>query len=98
MKILVFNWRDAQNPAAGGAEVFTHEVTKRLAASGHEVTLFVARFPRCKKEEMIEGARVGRDGGKYSVYFKPWMRHLRELRVKYAIVSDKIRTMRISTP
>jgi hypothetical protein len=30
MKILWYNWRDIKNPDAGGAEVFTHEVCKRL--------------------------------------------------------------------
>ncbi|MCZ7355914.1 MAG: hypothetical protein O8C66_09090 [Candidatus Methanoperedens sp.] len=25
MRILFYNWRDIKNPAAGGAEIFTHE-------------------------------------------------------------------------
>ena len=39
MRILWFNWRDTQNPEAGGAEVFTHEIMKRLAKRGYEMTL-----------------------------------------------------------
>jgi hypothetical protein len=44
MHILWFNWRDLRNPEAGGAEVYTHEVMKRLAKRGHEMTLFTSRF------------------------------------------------------
>lgn len=98
MKILIFNWRDIKNPAAGGAEVFTHEVTKRLVAKGHEVTLFVAKFPGCKKEELIDRVRVVRDGGKYTVYLKAWSRYQREFKGKYDVVIDEINTMPFFTP
>ena len=52
----------------GGAEVFTHEVTRRWADAGHEVTLFTAMFPGCNKEETLDGVRVIRSGGRFSVY------------------------------
>jgi|GEM_PF-4102942 len=39
MNILIYNWRDIKNPAAGGAEVFTHENAKRWVEKGNEVTL-----------------------------------------------------------
>ncbi|MEM5829584.1 MAG: glycosyltransferase family 4 protein [Candidatus Aenigmatarchaeota archaeon] len=69
MKILVFNWRDIKNPEAGGAERYTHEIFKRIA-KGNEVTLFTSEFPGCKKEESLEGIRIVRKGGKYSLYLK----------------------------
>jgi len=52
----------------GGAEVFTHEVTRRWADAGHEVTLFTSIFPGCRKEETLDGVRVIRSGGRFSVY------------------------------
>jgi len=52
----------------GGAEILTHEVTKRWVYSGHEVTLFTSMFPGCKKEETLDGVRVIRSGGRFSVY------------------------------
>ena len=52
----------------GGAEVFTHEVAKRWVEAGHEVTLFTSKFPGCKKEETLDGVRVIRSGGRFSVY------------------------------
>ena len=72
MRILWYNWRDIRNPDAGGAEVFTHEVCKRLVNKDRikSITLFAASFPGCKNEEMVDGVRVVRGGSKYSVYKK----------------------------
>jgi glycosyltransferase involved in cell wall biosynthesis len=70
MKILIFNWRDIKNPEGGGAEVFTHENAKRWVKKGNEVTLFASEFKNCKKEEFVDGIRIVRAGGKYSVYQK----------------------------
>ena len=52
----------------GGAEIFTYEVTKRWADAGHEVTLFTSMFPGCKREETLDGVRVVRSGGRFSVF------------------------------
>jgi hypothetical protein len=51
MKILWLNWRCWLNPFMGGAEVFTYEVAKRWAASGHEITLFTSKYPGGSNEE-----------------------------------------------
>jgi len=48
LNILIFNWRCWLNPDMGGAEVFTCEVAKRWARTGHEVTLFAFEFPNYK--------------------------------------------------
>ncbi|RLG82782.1 MAG: glycosyltransferase family 1 protein, partial [Thermoprotei archaeon] len=37
MRILWYNWRCIKHPLAGGAEVYTHEIARRLAREGHEV-------------------------------------------------------------
>lgn len=66
LKVLLFNWRCWLNPAMGGAEVFACEVAKRWVEWRHEVTLFVSKFPNCKCEEVVDGARIVRAGGKYS--------------------------------
>ena len=70
MRILWYNWKDISNPAAGGAEVLTHEIAKRLVKNGYNITLFCASYPKCKQEEDIDGVRIIRNGGRYSVYFK----------------------------
>jgi glycosyltransferase involved in cell wall biosynthesis len=67
-KVLWFNWRCWLNPAMGGAEVFTREVAERWVEAGHEVTLFTSEFPDCRHDEVLDGVRIVRSGGKYSVY------------------------------
>ena len=67
-RVLWFSWRCWLNPAMGGAEVFTREVAKRWVEAGHEVTLFTSEFPNCRHEEVLDGVRVVRSGGRYSVY------------------------------
>jgi glycosyltransferase involved in cell wall biosynthesis len=62
MKILAVNWRDINNPEAGGAEVHLHEILWRLVRSGHEATLLSAGWPGCALEETIDGIRVLRRG------------------------------------
>lgn len=99
MNILIYNWRDIKNPDAGGAEVFTHEIFKKVVEKGHRVTWFTSKFPGCQKEETIDGIKIIRDGGKYTVYLKA-----REYYKKYFskqnfdIVIDEINTVPFFTP
>jgi glycosyltransferase involved in cell wall biosynthesis len=68
VKILWLNWRCWLNPAMGGAEVFTYEVAKRFVAMGHDVTLFTSTFPGCKQHEIVDGIKIVRAGGRFTVY------------------------------
>jgi len=99
MKILIFNWRDIRNPEAGGAEVFTHEIAKRLVKRGDEVTLFTSKFDNCKKEEFVDGIRIIRAGGKYFVYQKA-KEYYKNIFSKegFDVVIDEINTKPFSTP
>jgi len=83
----------------GGAEVFTREVAKRWVKEGHEVTLFTSEFPNCREEEVLDGVRVVRAGGKYSVYWeaKKYYEKL-FLREGYDVVIDEINTKPFLTP
>lgn len=67
MRILWFSWKDLRNPNAGGAEVYTHEVMKRLAKRGHEMTLFTSRFKGCQLNENINGVDIIREGNKLRI-------------------------------
>jgi len=77
----------------GGAEVFTHEVAKRWVQGGHEVTLFTSEFPGCRREEVLDGVRVVRRGGRLAVYWwaKRAYRH-RFSKEGYDVVVDEINT------
>ncbi len=64
----MLSWRDEHHPEAGGAEVFLHRVTTSLAARGHEVTVMSARYPGSLADEVTEGRRMLRQGGRFTVY------------------------------
>lgn len=99
LKILWFNWRCWLNPDMGGAEVFTREVAKRWVEAGHEVTLFTSEFPNCKREEFLDGVRVVRSGGRYSVYRRAKKYYgERFSREGYDVVVDEINTRPFFTP
>ena len=67
MHILILNWRDIKNPMAGGAEVFTHELAKRLAQQGHLVTLFTSSFLGGSAYENFDGVTIIRRGQWWNV-------------------------------
>jgi glycosyltransferase involved in cell wall biosynthesis len=67
--MLVVNWRCPKNPLAGGAEVYLQEVFSRLVNRGHLVTLLSERFAGSEPEDVIEGIRVIRAGGKFTFNF-----------------------------
>lgn len=69
MNILILNWRDPKNPKSGGAEIVTMEHAKAWIAKGHSVTWFTSQFSNCKKQEIINGVKIVREGNSYSTYF-----------------------------
>ena len=99
LKILWFNWRCWLNPAMGGAEVFTRENAVRWVKAGHEVTLFTSEFKGCKKDEIVDGVRIVRDGGKYSVYWKAKEYYVKRFsKENHDVVIDEINTRPFLTP
>ncbi|MDR0471385.1 MAG: glycosyltransferase family 4 protein [Nitrososphaerota archaeon] len=93
MKILVYNWRCWCNPEMGGAEIFTHEVAMRWVKAGHEVTLFTAAFPRCIREEIIDGIKIIRSGGRFSVFSAAKKFYLNRFRGEhFDLIIDEINT------
>lgn len=62
MRIVVLNWRDIRSPRAGGAEVVTHEVAKRLVEHGHDVVWFTSRPDGFPEREAVDGVEVVRQG------------------------------------
>jgi glycosyltransferase involved in cell wall biosynthesis len=68
LRVLFLSWRDAGHPEAGGAEAFLDHVSRHLAAHGHDVTVLTARYEGAAKEEVLDGRRFLRRGGRFSVY------------------------------
>jgi len=89
LRILWFNWRDIKHPEAGGAEVFTHEVMRRLAKKGNELTLFCPYYNNSLSTEIVDGVEIKRSGGKYSVYSKA-QRFYKKYANNYDFIVDEI--------
>ncbi len=99
MKILVVNWQDIKNPMSGGAEVHLHEVFSRIARMGHDVTLFCSSFPNSRPEEIINGIRVIRKGGRYLFNFRFLFEYLTRFRKEdYDVVVDDMNKIPFFTP
>lgn len=88
LRILIFNWRDMKHSSAGGAEVYAHEMAREWVATGNQVTLFCAREKGALLEETIDGIRVVRRGGFYSVYLWAWVTYMLHFRGRYDVVVD----------
>jgi glycosyltransferase involved in cell wall biosynthesis len=92
MRILALNWRDITHPWAGGAEVYIHELAKRWAAWGHEVTLLCSQyppgFPGCTAEETVDGLKILRRGGRFTVYARAFFEYALRLRRECDVILD----------
>jgi glycosyltransferase involved in cell wall biosynthesis len=66
--VLLLCWRDTGHPQGGGSETYLERIGAQLAASGVAVTLRTARYPGAARREVIDGVRISRAGGRYSVY------------------------------
>ena len=60
----MLNWRDPENPLAGGAERVTRGYLAALAERGHEVYWFANAFEGCAPETTIDRIKIVRGGGK----------------------------------
>lgn len=67
--ILSLSWRDIRSPKAGGAEVHTHEMLKRLDKDKYEIIHLSTKSKFCNKEEIIDGVTYLRYGNVLSVIF-----------------------------
>jgi len=86
--ILIFNWRDIKHIWAGGAEVYVHEVAKRWVQEGNNVTIFAGNDGRSSQNQVIDGVRMYRRGGTYTVYLWAPLYYLAKLRGQYDVIID----------
>jgi hypothetical protein len=66
--VLLLCWRDTGHPQGGGSETYLQRIGAQLAASGIDVTLRTARYAGAPRREIVDGVRISRAGGRYSVY------------------------------
>lgn len=66
--VLLLCWRDTGHPQGGGSETYVQRIGAQLVESGVDVTLRTARYPGAPRHEVVDGVRISRAGGRYSVY------------------------------
>ena len=73
LNILALSWRCTRHPQAGGSEANLFEQARRWVARGHRVTVFSAdpgREYAPARDEVVDGVRVIRRGGRFTVYLR----------------------------
>lgn len=66
--VLLLCWRDTGHPQGGGSETYLQRIGAQLAGAGVAVTLRTARYPGSARHEVVDGVRISRAGGPYTVY------------------------------
>lgn len=95
--ILSLSWRDLAAPKAGGAEVHTHEMLKRLDQNRYRVYHISMGNPKVPEVEVVDGVTYIRHGNPATVilYAMNWYRRNRK-RIDFVI--DQCNTHRFFTP
>jgi glycosyltransferase involved in cell wall biosynthesis/O-antigen/teichoic acid export membrane protein len=98
LRILAYNWRDLAHPRAGGAEVYLQSVAREWVRRGHQVTVFSAAVAGRPAEELVDGVRVIRRGGRIGVYREARRYWRREGAGQYDLVLDCVNTRPFRCP
>ncbi|MBN1601845.1 MAG: glycosyltransferase family 4 protein [Chitinispirillaceae bacterium] len=96
-KILLINWRDIKNPEAGGAEMYYHEIFRRLEGRGYQTTVLSHMFSGAPKEEIIDGMRTVRIGSKFLFNFSA-IAYVNKHQNEYDCIIEDINKVPFLTP
>jgi len=96
-KILIINWRDIKNPEAGGAEMYYHEIFRRMIPCGYEITVLAHSFKGAPACEVIDGIKVIRTGNKYLFNFSA-IGFLSRNQNQYDLIVEDINKIPFFTP
>lgn len=88
-KILLINWRDIKNPEAGGAELYFHEIFKRLNTRNYEVTVLSHSVPGLPAEEIVDGMRTIRTGSKFLFNYTAFL-YARKHQKEYDLIVEDL--------
>lgn len=97
IRILALSWRDIKSPTAGGAEVNTHAIFKRLDPNVYSITHISPLYENLKERECIDGITYIRHGNIFTVI--PFaVRYYRKHKDSFNYVIDQCNTHRFFTP
>ena len=68
VRLVMINWRDPWQSAAGGAEEYAWRISRHLAERGAIVTFLTSREPDQARVETKDGIVIRRMGGRFTVY------------------------------
>lgn len=68
--VLLVNWRDTRHPEGGGSERYVERMAEGLVARGYHVTIQCAAHENAPADEVVNGVRFRRRGGRLSVYWR----------------------------
>lgn len=88
LRVLIINWRDISHPWSGGAEIYMHEIGRRLAENGMDVGWLCQRHKGSSRTELLDGIRVRRVGGRFTLYPRVAISYLFKLRGRYDVIVD----------
>ncbi len=88
LRVLIINWRDISHPWSGGAEIYMHEIGRRLAENGMDVGWLCQRHRGSSRNELLDGIRVHRVGGRFTLYPRVAISYLFKLRGRYDVIVD----------
>jgi len=92
-KILWLNWKDINHPQAGGAEVVTHELCKKLVEEGNQVTLLTSLYQDAKETDEIDGIKIIRVGtNKFLHAFQANWYYTKNLKNQFDIIIEEVNT------
>jgi len=67
-RVDVVAWRDLDDPEAGGSELHAHEVVRRWAEAGIEVSAWTSRVDGAARIVRRDGYTINRRAGRYAVF------------------------------
>ncbi|AAK80360.1 glycosyltransferase involved in cell wall biosynthesis [Clostridium acetobutylicum] len=97
INILFLSWRDIKCPKSGGAEVFTHEMLKRLDFNKYDITHFSPTFEGAKEKEIIDNVTYIRRGNILSVISEA-KKYYKTNKDEIDFVVDQCNTHKFFTP
>lgn len=96
-KILLINWRDIKNPEAGGAELYFHEIFKRINNRGYDVTILAHTVKGLPSEEIVDGMRTIRIGSKFLFNYSAFL-YARKHQKEYDLIVEDLNKIPFFTP
>ncbi|MEM3727743.1 MAG: glycosyltransferase family 4 protein [Candidatus Bathyarchaeia archaeon] len=89
MKILFMTSRDITHPKWAGGDVYHFEIAKRLAQSGHKVTMLCSRYSGCKNYEKLHGIQIIRIRGGIFRILSNFLFYYKSLIGRYDVVIEE---------